>query len=278
MSCHVGSSVGKMVSMLVVTAVPDAQLFKLRAAASPVFTLEPVEDGPGMVEAIRLRPVELVVVDPKDGPGIGIREIERLRQMFPSLSLLIYTALTPETAELLLALGRVGIRRAIFSRFDDAPSSLRQALHSEAEHTVFRKVARSLADLLGALPDQLRIALESTLASPMEAPTVSLMAQRARLGRRTCERLFARSGLPSPRMVLIVARLLYAHRLLLDPGLTVEDVATKLGYSRARTMQAHLREVFGLTAGEMRLSLTPDDALHIVKARYFNEPLGQVAS
>ncbi len=79
-------------------------------------------------------------------------------------------------------------------------------------------------------------------------------------------------------MVLIVARLLYAHRLLLDPGLTVEDVATKLGYSRARTMQAHLREIFGLTAGEMRLSLTPDDALHIVMARYFDEPLRQVAS
>ena len=35
---------------------------------------------------------------------------------------------------------------------------------------------------------------------------------------------------------------------------------------------------FGLTAGEMRLSLTPDDALHIVRARYFNEPLRQVAS
>jgi AraC-like DNA-binding protein len=267
-----------MVSMLVLTAVPDAQLLRLRAAASSAFTLEPVADGPEMVEAIRLRPVELAVVDPRDGPGIGVREIERLRQMFPSLSLLFYTALTPETAELLLALGRLGIRRAIFARFDDAPSSLRKALQGEVEHTVFRKVARSLADLLDTLPDQLRTALESTLTSPVEAPTVSLMAERAQLGRRTCERLFARSGLPSPRMVLVVARLLYAHRLLLDPGLTVEDVATKLGYSRPRTMQAHLREVFGLTAGEMRLSLSPDDALQIVKARYFNAPLRQVAS
>ena len=264
--------------MLVLTAVPDAQLLKLRSAASASFTLLPVDNASGMLDAIRLRPVELAVVDPGDGPGIGIREIERLRQMFPSLSLLIYTALTPETAELLLALGRVGIRRAIFSRFDDSPSSLRKALQSEAEHTVFSKVARSLADVFEVLPDQLRAALESTLSSPMEAPTVTLMAERAQLGRRTCERLFARSGLPSPRTVLIVARLLYAHRLLLDPGHTVDDVATKIGYSQARTMQSHLREVFGLTAGEMRLSLTPDDALHIVKARYFNGPLLQVAS
>ena len=264
--------------MLVLTAVPHAQLLKLRAAATQAFTLEPVSDGPAMVEAIRSRPVELAVVDPMDGPGIGVREIERLHQMFPSLSLLIYTALTLKTGEVLLELGGVGIRRAIFARFNDAPSSLRQALESEAEHSVFRKVARSLADLLNTLPSELRGALESTLTSPMETPTVSLMAARAQLGRRTCERLFARSGLPSPRTVLVVARLLYAHRLLLDPGLTVEDVATKLGYSRSRTMQAHLREVFGLTAGEIRLSLTPDDALRIVKERYFTHRHAQAAS
>jgi transcriptional regulator GlxA family with amidase domain len=84
--------------------------------------------------------------------------------------------------------------------------------------------------------------------------------------------------LPTPRMVLVVARLLYAHRLLLDPGFTVEDVATRLGYCRPRTMQAHLREVFGLTAGEMRLSLTPEDALRIVKERYFTQEAEQAAS
>lgn len=231
-----------------------------------------------MVGAIRAQPVELAVVDPINGPGIGLQEIERLRQWFPSLSLLIYMALTPETGELLLAIGRAGIRRVIFVRFDDSPSSLLEALQSEAEHTIFRKVARSLGELLEVLPDRLRVALESTLMSPMEAPTVSLMAERAQIGRRTCERLFARSGLPSPRTVLVVARLLYAQRLLLDPGLTVEDVATKLGYSRPRTMQTHLREVFGMTAGEMRLSLSTDDALQVVKARYFNEPLRRVAS
>ena len=265
-------------SMLVLTAVPDAQVLRLRAAASLAFSFQPVEDGPGMVEAIRAQPVELAVVDPIKGPGIGLREIERLRQWFPSLSLIIYTALTPETGELLLAIGRVGIRRVIFVRFDDSPSSLLGALQGEVEHTIFRKVARSLGELLEVLPGRLRAALESTLMSPVEAPTVSLMAERAQIGRRTCERIFAHSGLPSPRRVLVIARLLYAHRLLLDPGLTVKDVATKLGYSRPRTMQAHLREVFGLTAGQMRLSLSPDDALEVVKARYFNEPLRQVAS
>ena len=48
-------------------------------------------------------------------------------------------------------------------------------------------------------------------------------------------------GLPSPRMVMVLTRLLYAHRLLLDPGYTVEDVALKLGYSKTKTLQMHLR-------------------------------------
>ena len=68
---------------------------------------------------------------------------------------------------------------------------------------------------------------------------------------------------------MVLTRLLYAHRLLLDPGYTVEDVATKLGYSKTKTLQMHLRAVFGLTAGELRVSLSVDEALATVTGRYF---------
>ena len=70
-------------------------------------------------------------------------------------------------------------------------------------------------------------------------------------------------------MVVVLARLLSAHRLLLDPGYTVEDVALKLGYSKAKTFQMHLREVFGATAGELRVSLSTDEALAAIRGRYF---------
>ena len=63
------------------------------------------------------------------------------------------------------------------------------------------------------------------------ACTVSALARRAQITRRTCERSFARAGLPSPKIVMLLARVLYAHRLLLDPGYTIEDVALKLGYA-----------------------------------------------
>ena len=54
--------------------------------------------------------------------------------------------------------------------------------------------------------------------------------------------------------------MLYAHRLLQDPGFTIEDVAKRLGYAQTKTLQQHARTYLGLTAGEMRLSLTSDEA------------------
>jgi transcriptional regulator GlxA family with amidase domain len=90
--------------------------------------------------------------------------------------------------------------------------------------------------------------------------------------RRTCERWFTRVGLPSPRHFLAAARVLYAHRLLQDPGFTVEDIAQRLGYAQVKTLQQHARAYLGLTAGEMRLSLTPEQALDLVARRFLAPP------
>ena len=215
----------------------------------------PVGTWMEMIDIIRRRPVEMAVVDPMLGGKPRVHEIERLRALFPSLPLLIYTTLAPETAGILLALGRIGIRRAVFRRLDDSPATLRSALREELERTASEQVLQALAGALDGLPDRVRWALENALHGPGETLSVDELARLANVKRRTCERWFARSGLPSPRNVLVLTRLLYAHRLLLDPGYTVEDVTLKLGYGRARTLQMHFKEVFGLTAGEMRMSM-----------------------
>src|SRR5438445_82305 len=106
-----------------------------------------------------------------------------------------------------------------------------------------------------------RWVVEEVLGAPAELQTVQQVAARARVDRRTFERWFARLGLPSPRHFLAAARVLYAHRLLQDPGFTVEDVAQRLGYAQTKTLQQHARLYLGLTAGEMRLTLEPRQAL-----------------
>lgn len=258
--------------------MPAERLFRLRTLDPDRFVWEAVSTWPEAVEAIRAKPIQMAVVDPLLGTttpkthGIG-----RIRQFFPSLPLLVYTELAPATAGVLLDLGRAGIRRVIVHRFEDSPGAFRSALLAELEQSASQQVIQSLGLVLRDLPPSLRLVLEDMLHAPGEAPTVTALADRSRLTRRTCERWFTKVGLPSPRVVMVLTRLLYAHRLLADPGYTVEDVALKLGYSKTKTLQMHLRAVFGLTAGEVRVSLSTEEALATVTSRYFT-PLRRAAA
>src|SRR5947207_2571450 len=184
--------------MLVLAAVPDAQLHKLRRAGAMRFALAHARTWNDALATIRTRPVELAVVDP---------------------------------------------------------------LLAEEARSASRQLRERLAWVLAPLPSELRWVLEEVLRSPAELQTVQQVAARARLDRRTFERWFLRLGLPSPRHFLAATRVLHAHRLLQDPGFTVDDVAQRLGYAQTKTLQLHARAYLGLTAGEMRLTLEPRQAL-----------------
>src|SRR2546429_2698964 len=112
--------------MLVLAAVPDVQFHKLRRAAGSRFNVAQVSTWDDVLTSIRGRPVELAVVDPLlSGQGRS-QEIERLRVLFPSLPLMLYTTLTPRTAGVLLALGQRGIQHA---RSEEHTSELQSRLH-----------------------------------------------------------------------------------------------------------------------------------------------------
>src|SRR5207247_2033933 len=161
---------------------------------------------------IRSRPVELAAVDPQLEGSPSAREIERLRLLFPALPLILYTALTPATAAVLLALGHSGINAVVFTRIDDHPARLREVLAHEEARSASRQLLDQLAAVLAPLPSELRWVVEEMLRAPAELQTVQQVAARARVDRRTFERWFARLRLPSPRHFLAAARVLYAHR------------------------------------------------------------------
>jgi AraC-like DNA-binding protein len=250
--------------MLVLAAVPEPQYHKLRRAVAARFPLVHARNWDDALGAIRSRPVEVAVVDPLLTGVASATEIERLRRLFPSLPLILYTTLSPKTAAVLLALGQSGIRDMVLHRYDDHPARLCEVLVHEEARSASRQLLEQVAGVLAPLPSELRWVLEEVLRAPAELQTVQQVAARARVDRRTFERWFARLGLPSPRHFLAAARVLYAHRLLQDPGFTIEDVAQRLGYAQAKTLQLHARAYLGLTAGEMRLTLEPAQALERV--------------
>lgn len=264
--------------MLVLAAVPDIQYYKLRRAVAARFTVAHAHSWDAVLSAIRTRPVEIAVVDPLLSGEPRGQEIERLRVLFPSLPLIVYSALTPQVAAVLLNLGQRGIRHVVFARFDDHPERLRQVVEAEAMHAASHQLMGQLAAAVEPLPREMRWALEETLRAPGEVQTIQQIAARARVDRGTCARWFARAGLPSPRHFLAATRVLYAHRLLQDPGFTIEDVAERLGYAQAKTLQQHARAYLGLTAGEMRLSLTPDEAAQRILGGVLTPPATIAAS
>src|SRR5213595_2257933 len=170
--------------MLVLAAVPDVQFHKLRRAAGSRFNVAQVSTWDDVLTSIRGRPVELAVVDPLlSGQGRS-QEIERLRVLFPSLPLMLYTTLTPRTAGVLLALGQRGIQHAVFANYDDHPSRLREVLGQEEARSSSRQLLDQLADALAPLPSELRWVLEEALRSPGEVQTVGQVAVRARVDLR----------------------------------------------------------------------------------------------
>jgi len=243
---------------------------RLRHAAGCRFQFLPVPTWDEAVQAVLRRPVELAAADPSLEGEPRAQGIQRLGALFPSLPLILYTALTPDVARVLLQLGDTGIRQVVVLRHDDHPQRLGELLLAEAEHAVSRQLIEAIGDLLAGFPGQLRWAIETCLREPAAMQSVKALADRARMDRRTCLRWFAKGQLPPPSVTLTALRVVYAHRLLQDPGYTIEDVATKLGYAQTRSFTQNVREVLGRTPGEIRLSLTPDEALSIVRERYFS--------
>ncbi len=259
--------------MQVLAAVQGPLVGQLERAARHRFVFYLARAWDEAVDAILRLPIEMAVVDPALAGEVRAQEIERIRVLFPSLPLILYTRLSPNLPATLLRLGRAGIRQVVIAEYDDYPDRLREILLAETASVVSHQLIGSIGDLLAECPGELRWAIETVLREPTAVQSVQELARRARMDRRTCLRWFARAQLPPPRVMLMVLRVVYAHRLLQDPGYTVEDVAAKLGYAQTRTFAQNVKEVLGRSPGELRVSLTPEEALTIVRERYFTVPV-----
>lgn len=262
--------------MLVLAAVPSALGGRLRRAAGRRFEFRPARAWDEALAGILRHPVEIAVIDPALDAEPRAYEIERLKVLFPSLPVILYTHLTPTIAPVLLRLGKTGIRQILLAGHDDHPQRLAELLVSEETQAVSAQLMDAISDVLDACPGELRWAIETMVREPATVQSVKQLADRARMDRRTCLRWFARAALPPPSVMLMVFRAVYAHRLLQDPGYTVEDVAAKLGYAQTRSLTLNVKEVFGLTPGELRVSLSPDQALAVVRERYFGSADGKL--
>src|ERR1051326_4110335 len=152
--------------MLVLAATNGSLNARLEFAARDRFRFVPARSWDEALSAILTKPLEVGVLDPAlEGPARS-QEIERLRVLFPSFPLILYTQLSPAVAPVLLRLGQIGIKQVVIARHDDYPARLNELLSNEAAHAVAGQVVDALSDLLAGCPTPLKWSIESAVREP----------------------------------------------------------------------------------------------------------------
>jgi hypothetical protein len=140
----------------VAARLPPASMARLRAVLSPDEQLIEIADWRELHHALRSRPIDLMVLDPRAAgeEAIALDDAEEpsplltLLTEFRSVPAILYTTHTREGLRAVLPLARVGVHQVVFRGFDDARDRLR-ALLDEVAASVLGE--RLLAELLPRL-------------------------------------------------------------------------------------------------------------------------------
>lgn len=235
---------------------------RLQAAAGEEYEFIFADSWSELDALIRRVPVELVVVDPVRSDEVEVAAVERLRAYYPSLAVVLYMPFAPSLADALLRLGSVGVHSACFIDHGDTDLSLRRALDEAAKYAVSEQIFEHIFEGLDLDSDEIREAFRAALRNVDDIRSALEWSRYLGTSHRSFYRVFRSSGLPTPKTCLLWLRLMYAARLLEDPGYNLYDVVHRLGYSAPSNFWQHVQDTLGLKASELRYAVSFDTLLN----------------
>lgn len=119
-------------------------------------------------------------------------------------------------------------------------------------------ILSSLSAGFHALPEQTVKAIEQLFEKPQAFLTAADVASAAGVTLSTLYRSLKGAGFPSPRRLLIAARVLRAHTYMREPGHSVQEVAGKLGYSHPRILTRHTCLALGVKPRHLRRRMSDE--------------------
>ena len=189
-------------------------------------------------------------------------------ERYPTLPVVLYTALTPQTLRALIELARYGSQQVVLHRFDDSPKTFLNVLEQQPGSTLSHLMLEKLATPVGALPGTLARAVERMFKRPGQFFGVPDLASAAQMPRRTMYRQFRAVGLASPRMMVTGARMLRAYSYMREPGHSLTDVASKLGYTPEQ-LRRSMVELVGQTPVRVRTLLEPEQFVGLLAVHLY---------
>lgn len=245
--------------MEVAARLPSFLASHLRIVLGHEHVLTSCEDWSALHETVRNRPVDVAVIDPRATGVVETIEVQALLGRYPTVPVVIYTTLTPETLMATVELAKHGVQHVVLRGFDDEPRRFRDLLERLPAYRLADTVLDGLAGQLGQGPPLLRRAVSRLFDTPHAFRDVSDLALAAGMTRRNLDRWLERLGLASARTLLLGARLTRALYYMRDPGFLLDDVTRKLGYASPRLFARQVRAVTGMTPSALRERMRPED-------------------
>jgi AraC-like DNA-binding protein len=250
----------------VVSFVPPTLVGHLTVVVGDSHRLFIASDWGSLEEIIRSEPVDVAVVDPRDGAEMRFDQVRDLLQRFPSLPLVVYTTLSPAVTQGLVRLAGYGLRTVVLRGFDDDARRFRSLLERLPEYELSERLLALLQGPLAEVPLALRRVIVHCVRAPHEFQDVNDLANATGVTRRTFDRWMSMVGVSSKSLVKI-ARAVRAYHLMRDPGYRLADIARKVGYQETRLFARHVRQVTGLVPSSLRRRMEPDEFLVMLGER-----------
>ena len=260
----------------VLARLPAPLASHLRIALEDEHALTVVDGWGELAGAVRSRPTDVVILDPRVDGTIETDEVRKLITRHPTLPVVVYTLLTPELLRATVELADLGIRHLILRGFDDEPRRVRELLERLPAQQLSDLALQGLAPQLDAAPPMLRRAITRLFDAPHAFRNVEDLAQAAGMTRRNLDRWLDRIGLASARMLILAARLIRAVHYMRDPGYLLDDITKKLGYGSARLFARQVRAATGLTPTMLRERGEPEQLIRELTAQLSRQGSGNV--
>lgn len=250
----------------VATLLPPRLLTQVRHALAGQREVLAAESWHSLDRLIKKTALRAVIIDPEAHGVVDSAAVVRLLTRYPSLPVIAYVTLGPATFSGVAHLSRLGLEHVILHRFDDSIERFKRTIDNVGADPLVRRIVEELRPTLRTLPLPLAMAVQQAFDEPQRFPTAVDLSNAASVPTVRMYQSFATAELTSPKNVLIGARALRAFSYLRDPGYSVTDVATKLGYLHPRILGCHVLKVFGLTPVRLRKRMSESDAVERVIA------------
>lgn len=213
------------------------------------------------------RLVDVLVVDPALAGRAVTSVLQQVRRRYPSTPVLLYTTISAPAMQAVVQLARAGMDQLVLHRFDDEPSRFRELLELAPAQAIVDQVLIALDASLRRLPLPLVEAVKEMFRMPDHFRNSQDLAAAAGLHPRTVHRALVAVGLPSARLLVMVARLVRAYVHLRNPARSIREIADRTGYYSPWQLTQQMRELTGYTPSTVRRRITPDRFVPLVVGR-----------